>query len=190
MSAWIWEMLILVTALSVDTFAAGFVYGVSGVKVPGVSVWILTGVSGLLFVAALFVGGAAGRLLPEHLARVGGCLFLTVLGLWKLAAPFGRREAERADRNQDRRVSPMEAAVLGAMLSADGLAAGVGSGFLSGKISFLRVGAFGLGSSVAAGMGAFLLGKWCGRSLSCRFQTNLCWISGALLLLLAVIKLF
>ena len=121
MSAWIWEMLILVMALSVDTFAAGFVYGVSGVKVPGVSVWILTGVSGLLFVAALFVGGAAGRLLPEHLARVG---------------------------------------------------------------------AFGLGSSVAAGMGAFLLGKWCGRSLSCRFQTNLCWISGALLLLLAVIKLF
>lgn len=183
-------MLILVTALSVDTFAAGFVYGVNGVKVPGGSVWILTGVSGILFVGALFAGGAAGKLLPEILTRTGGFLFLLILGIRKLAEPSGHREAERADRNRDRQVSPAEAAVLGCMLSADGLAAGVGAGFLSEKIDFFQVGMFGLVSSVTAGIAAFLLGKWCGRSLASCFQVNLCWVSGVLLLLLAVMKLF
>lgn len=52
MPYWILELLILVVALSVDAFAASFVYGADRVKIPVSSVLVIAGISsGILFLS-------------------------------------------------------------------------------------------------------------------------------------------
>ena len=53
MSASVYDILLLVTALSVDAFAACFIYGADRVKIPLLSACIITGVSSAVLLAFL-----------------------------------------------------------------------------------------------------------------------------------------
>lgn len=177
------EMLLLVTALSVDAFAAGFVYGVSKIKVPFVSVLIVTGVSSLILAGSLLAGNLVSSLIPGNLTQYFSFMLLFVLGIIKLFDHSGHEEAEAADRNRDAFVSPGEAFALGAALSVDSLAAGVGAGIQMNQIpaAFL--------ASFAAGVLAIPLGTRLGRLIAAHCRSNLGWLSGILLILLAFMKL-
>ena len=179
----LFEILILVTALSVDAFAAGFVYGVSKIKVPFSSVAVVTGISSLLLVISLLAGNALSTLIPGNLTRYFSFLLLFVLGLVKLFDRSGHEEAEAANKNQDDLVSPTEAMTLGVALSIDSLAAGIGAGISMSRIPA----AFGL--SFLVGALAVRLGCRLGGLISSHCRSNLCWISGVLLILLAFMKL-
>ena len=124
----LFEIFVLVTALSVDAFAAGFAYGVSRIKVPFVSVLIVTGVSSLTLIFSLLVGSVVSSLIPERLTQQFSFLLLFVLGLVKLFDRSKHNEAEEANKNKDDLVSPMEALTLGIALSIDSLAVGIGAG--------------------------------------------------------------
>ena len=128
------EILLLVTALSVDAFAAGFAYGVSKIKVPFLSVLIVSGVSSLTLAVSLFLGGVAGSLIPQGLTRQFSFVLLFVLGVVKLFDRSRHDEAEAANKNQDDLVSPGEALTLGAALSLDSVAAGIGAGVAASRI--------------------------------------------------------
>ena len=177
------EILVLVTALSVDAFAAGFVYGVSKIKVPFVSVLIVTGVSCVMLAVSLLAGNLVSSLIPENLTRHFSFLLLFVLGLVKVFDRSSHDEAEAADKNKDAFVSPAEALTLGAALSIDSLAAGVGAGIKTASIpsAFLL--------SCLVGVLAIVLGSRLGRAISSYFRSNLCWVSGVLLIILAFMKL-
>ena len=93
MYTFLFEILLLVTALSVDAFAAGFAYGVSKIKVPFISVIIVTGISSLILVISLLAGNVVSSLIPGNLTSYFSFLLLFVLGLVKL---FDRSKIGRA----------------------------------------------------------------------------------------------
>ncbi len=183
MSSYLFEILILVTALSVDAFAAGFVYGVSKIKVPFLSVIIVTAISSLILVVSLLAGSLVSRLLPGNVTEYFSFLLLFILGLVKLFDRTRHEEAETADKNKDAVLSPTEAFALGAALSIDSLAVGIGAGIPSSYIptAFL--------ASAWIGALAVLLGSLLGRLIASHCRSNLCWVSGVLLILLAFMKL-
>ena len=183
MSSSILEISVLVTALSVDSFAAGFTYGVSKIKVPFASVAILTGISSLTLAASLLAGSAVCSLIPERLTGQFSFLLLFVLGLVKLFDRSKHNEAEEANKNKDDLVSPAEALTLGVALSIDSVAAGIGAGILTEHIPAAFAASFLVGAL------AVMSGSYLGRIISARCSSNLCWVSGCLLLLLAFMKL-
>jgi len=178
------ELILLVTAVSVDAFAAGFSYGVNRIKVPLVSVLMVSGISALLLGAALLVGCLAGSLVPSHLTKSVSFVILFVLGLTKLLDRSAHEEAERVNKNQDFCISPEEAVILGLVLSVDSLAAGIGAGIQAAQIPAACI------LSFAVGTMAIGLGRTLGQMLAARCKSNLCWLSGSLLLLLAFMKVF
>ncbi len=183
MYSFLFEILLLVTALSVDAFAAGFVYGVSKIKVPLASIIVVTGISSLILVCSLITGNLISRLIPGNLTQYFSFLLLFVLGLTKLFDRSRHDEAETADKNKDAFVSPTEAFTLGVALSIDSLAAGIGAGIGSAYIPVAFLASFLIGAL------ALIAGSWLGGLISSRCRLNLCWISGVLLILLAFMKL-
>lgn len=155
-----WEIGILVIALSADALAAGLAYGAGGIRLPIVSLATACGVSSLILTLSLLTGEIAGEMLPAGAVKMFGFLMLAALGFWKLLAHTDGESAREADKNKDRLVSPMEALALGAALSADSLAAGVGAGALDMP---LLPAVF---ASFLAGAAALLAGQWMGRRLS------------------------
>ena len=183
MRSFVFEIMLLVTAVSVDAFAAGFTYGVSKVRVPFTSVLIVTGVSSLVLGFSLAAGSLLCRLVPGNMAQYVSFVILFVLGIVKLFDRSRHEEAEQADKNQDAFVSAEEATVLGAALSLDSLAAGVGAGVHASQIPSAFLLSFLVGA-LAVEAGGLL-----GRLISTRCQSNLCWVSGILLIVLAFVKL-
>jgi putative Mn2+ efflux pump MntP len=177
------EIILLVTAVSVDAFGAGFAYGVHRIRVPWVSVIIIAGMSGLTLVFSLLAGNVIGSLIPERLTRYFSFLLLFILGLVKLFDRSGHHEAEEANKDQDDLVSPAEALTLGIALSVDCIAAGIGAGIPGAEIPGTFILSFFIGA-IAVWSGSGL-----GHLIAVRCRSNLCWVSGCLLLLLAFMKL-
>lgn len=185
----------LVTALSADALAAGLAYGAGGIRLPPASLAAASAVSSLVLGLSLLAGRLAGVSLPAGTVKIFGFLLLALLGIWKLAARSGGKKAEEADKNKDRLVSLSEALALGAALSADSLAAGVGAGALNMPLLPAVAASFAAGAAAFAGGGR--LGRaLCGRSRDCaRVSSGPAKrvdperISGFLLLILAFLKL-
>ena len=160
MTVLFWETGMLVAALSADAFAAGLAYGAGGIRLPAVSAFTASAVSSVILAFSFLLGRMAGGALSEGMVKAAGFLILTALGIWKLVDGAGGKDAEEADKNRDRRLSPAEALVLGAALSADSLAAGIGAGAFDMPIFPAAAASF------AAGVAALFLGCRLGRSLS------------------------
>lgn len=177
------EMLILVTALSVDSFAAGFAYGVSKTRIPMISVTITTLISSLMLIVSLLAGGFLQGLVPVSLTGIISFLILFILGLIKLFDRCGHTEADNANKDGDDLLSPSEAVSLGLALSIDSLAAGIGAGVMAINIPAAFI------TSLILGAVSILSGRELGAVISGRFRSNFTWVSGVLLILLAIMKL-
>jgi len=92
-------------------------------------------------------------------------------------------EPEQADIDASRILSPKEAVYLAVALSLDGLSVGFGAG-LSGANPVLVV-----GLSLIFGFLAVIFGALLGRRFAEKFSLDLSWFSGALLIILAVLRL-
>lgn len=177
-------LLLLIPALCADAFAASFVYGAGHVKIPVLSACIINLLStGILSVSLLF-----GSLLRPFLSAdlpVFLCASLLVLsGASKLNAAPTENMAENANRNKPEILSPSEALFLGAGLSLDNGAAGIGAG-LSGSSLLAVILLSVLFGFLSIYMGCSL-GKRAGRLAGHDFSKY----GGALLILLGLLKLF
>lgn len=178
------QIFMLAVAVSVDGFGAGFAYGVGKVRVPIHSLFIVSAVSSVMLGASLGAGCLIGGFLPETAARVIGIVTLLLLGTVKLFDCAGGREAKEANQNGDLLLSAKEALFLGVALSLDSIAAGIGVGTESAVMLWAIPAAF------AANICMMWSGSQVGKVLSHKIKTNLNWVSGALLLLLAFIRAF
>jgi len=178
------KMLILVTALSVDSFAVGFAYGVSKTRIPMISVTITTLISSMMLIISLLAGSFLQGLIPTSLTGIISFLTLFILGLIKLFDRCGHAEANDANKDGDDLLSPSEAVSLGLALSIDSLAAGIGAGVMEVNIPAALI------TSLLLGAVSILGGRKLGAVIFNRFRSNLSWVSGALLILLAIMKLF
>jgi putative sporulation protein YtaF len=89
----------------------------------------------------------------------------------------------KADKDMSNTLSPGEAFALAAALSVDSLASGLGAGLVGVNIFRIAV------ISVAMGIIAITLGGLLGRFAGLKSKLDLSWMSGAILIVLAVLKL-
>lgn len=204
------QLFMLLTALSLDAFAASFVYGTDNVKIPAVSVTIITALStGILFFF-LFLGKWCGSFIPPGLTSAICFFLLFLLGLIKLfdstlktlirKSGCSQKKmyfsisdlnfiltvyADPAKANEDDMtvLSPVEALSLGIALSLDSAAAGFGAGMMVVHLPMT------LCLSILLNAAAILGGCYLGRTLVKKVNMDLSWLSGLLLLALAFSKL-
>lgn len=204
------QLFLLITALSLDAFAASFVYGTDNVKIPAVSVAVISGLSTGILLFFLLLGKWFGALIPPDVTAMLSFLLLFLLGLVKLFDSTLKSLIRRskssskklcfsisdvnfiltvyadpatANREDIAILSPFEALSLGIALSLDSAAAGFGAGMMVLHLPATIL------LSLALNTAAVLLGSWLGRVIVKRSNLELSWLSGLLLILLACSKL-
>ncbi len=214
MPSWMIELTVLAAALSVDAFAAGFVYGAGRVRIPAASALMVAAISSGMLLAALGLGSIAGGLAAEKWADLAGFLLLSALAAAKLFDSSLKsliRRRGKIQKKMDREwkvsalnlhlilsvyadvekanpddsiLTPAEALPLGAALSLDSGLAGIGAGMYGIPLAAAAL------FSMAANMAAIAAGSGLGRLASGRGNLNLSWVSSLLLLGLALSRLF
>lgn len=78
------QLIMLVTALCLDSFAASFVYGAERVRIPAASVAVLSGLSTAVLILSLLLGSGVGHIVPQRLTELFCFLILFLIGFVKL----------------------------------------------------------------------------------------------------------
>lgn len=100
------EILLLVTAVSVDSFAVSLSYGINRVKIPFSSLLILSVISSGTLACSLLAGNLLVGLIPSWFTRTAGFAVLFALGLVKLFDRSCDSQAEKANRDNDNLLTP------------------------------------------------------------------------------------
>lgn len=197
--------LIFILVMSLDIFAASFVYGADKIKIPLKSGWTISIVCSFTLFLALFAGSFICGLLPAKLGAYIGFLVLFILGIMKLfdflikswIKPCKKEfhflsfhfflqvvcDSKEADKDKSKSLGIAEACLLALSLNIDEMAAGVGAGFSgSSKILVLIL------SLIFAFLSVYI-GEYTGARLSKKTNLNLSWLGGVILLILAFMKL-
>ena len=204
------QLIMLVTALCLDSFAASFVYGAERIRIPAASVAVLSGLSTAVLILSLLLGSGVGHIVPQRLTELFCFLILFLIGFVKLfdgalkslirrfPLPEKRLKfsvsqfhfiltvyADPAAANEEdiSVLSPSEALFLGLSLSLDSAAAGFGAGMTAFSLPLITLLALGLNTA------SVLLGSCLGKRLASRSSLDLSWLCGLLLIALAFFKL-
>ena len=191
--------LCFVGALSLDTLAASFSYGVRGIRIPPLSAAVMRLIGFLMLAASLGVSDLLRAKIPAGWAKGIGFVLLFGMGVWKLwecvqgklrarAAEDHRflsvvQDCTKADADESKTLSVKEAVLLTTALSLDTLAAGVGAGLCEGEPLLILVFSF-FTEAAALHLGCFL-----GCRLSEKKTADFSWLSGVVLILLALARL-
>jgi putative sporulation protein YtaF len=89
-------MLALALAVSLDGLSAGMMYGIRKIRIPALSIGIVSGLSAFVLFGSMAVGGLFVEWLPERAAQWIGAGILIAIGIWALVqmAMTSRRESE------------------------------------------------------------------------------------------------
>lgn len=205
-SDWI-QMTALAAALSLDAFFAGMGYGASGVRITRAAALAAAGCCAGVLAAGMLLGGLLEPLLSASAARWIGTLTLALLGCGKIGGGALKKRIRQADAGQvsfrlldfrcilrvyadpgkadadsSRSISPAEGLALGAALSMDGAAAGLGAGLAGGNLPAVLL-VFAMTAALLAG-GAAL-----GRRMRQAGKGDADWLAGGILLALALARL-
>ncbi len=200
----------IVTALSMDAFVASFAYGANKVKIPFSSVTAINVICSSILAISLFFGSLISNFIPETVTHIICFLILFILGLTKTGESIvswisEKKEnftknmkisfmgiafdinmgikKEQAKINSDKVLKLREASSLSVALSLDGLAVGFGAALANANS--LQIVAF----SLVSDMLAVMLGCFLGNKIAEKTSFNLSWLSGAMLMILAFLKL-
>lgn len=204
------EAILLVTALSIDAFMASIAYGTNKIKIPFYSVATINIVCTFLLGVSLYFGSIVREVVPGNFVGLVGIVILLGLGIYQLfegvikslIAKYLVKDKKinfqlfdfrfvleiyvdetKADFDKSRRLNPKEALALALALSIDGLAAGFGSAL--GNINYTQI----LLCSLIFHMLAVWIGVWVGGRIAQKVKVNISWVSGAILISLALVRL-
>ncbi|MCI8622725.1 MAG: sporulation membrane protein YtaF [Provencibacterium sp.] len=201
----------LVFALCLDSFVASFAFGAQQIRIPPLPAMMISAVCAATLGVSLLIGSLLRPFLPPGLCPAAGFSILLLLGVTRLLDSGIKNLIRRsqsgsarlqfhfmsfqcilriyadntaADSDHSQSLSCLEAAPLALALSADSLAAGFGAGIAeTGSAAVMTA------LSFLAGLLLVGLGAVAGRAVAKRTDLNLSWLSGAVLILLAVGKL-
>ena len=170
------EVILLVAALSADSFAASVSYGLSNIRIGFFrSILISLVCSGFLLASVLLADLAEGCI-PMIFTTLGSFAILFVTGLVKLL--------QKPESTNPEQLSFPKTVLFAVSMSLDGIAAGFGAGLAAGSgIAAL---------SVTAPVITFLtvyIGNYAGLRLNRKSPVFLQKIGGAVIILIAVSKL-
>ena len=203
------ESLLLVLSLCVDALVASFAYGTNKIKIPVISSMILTSISTVFLMISIAAGSFIHGFISETLAQSICFIILFLLGFLRIfegllksylnkkslsshnieVTVFSFKlvlnvyaDVTAADLDHSKSLSIKEALYLGTALSLDSLIIGFGAALA--PISFLEVTLLSIiFNFIAIATGAFI-GSKCAEKL----DIDLSWISGVILIILALLK--
>ncbi|MFQ9872612.1 MAG: manganese efflux pump [Oscillospiraceae bacterium] len=201
--------LLLVLSVLPDCFLASFAYGSSKIKIPFPCILVIS----LVGSGALFASLCASRLIstwiPPSVCRYLSFFLLLFLGISSLfqngikdylrrrSQPQGQMtfhmgelrfilnvylDETQADRDNSKTLNLPESLYLALALSVDSLAIGLSIGF--SPTNLLETLLFALAGHIAA----VLAGLFLGRRFSSRLNLQISWLSGAVLIVLALVR--
>jgi len=205
------EPLLLVSSVCIDAFVASIAYGTNRIKIPIVSAIIVSFIGSLILGISLFFGGYIKAFLPGNLPIILSFSILLLLGVYRLFEGIFKNyiqekskldkpltfklfdinfvlqvyaDETKADFDKSKTLTPKEAFYLATALSFDSLAVGFGSSLVGG--GYLQT----VFLCLILGIIAVLLGVFIGKKLMEKSNINLSWLSGVILMILALYKLF
>lgn len=203
------ESLLLVFSLSIDTFVASIAYGTSKIKIPFYSALIINGVCSVFLATSLLVGSVFKDFLQPSVATTLSFCLLFILGVYRLFECFFKSYIQKfsnigvpltfklfdfkfvleiyanetkADYDKSKVLTAKEAFYLSVALSLDSLAVGFGSSL--GSVHYFEV----IFLSLVIGLIALLVGCFLGSKFIEKIDINLSWLSGVMLIVLAIIR--
>ncbi len=205
------QSLLLVLSLCLDTFVASIAYGTDKIKIPFYSSIIINLVCSLFLGVSLFLGDILKDFLPMNIATYLSFFLLLSLGVYRIFEVFCKKyinkfsnkdtpltfkifdfkfvlqiyaDEIKADYDKSKLLSAKEAFYLAVALSLDSLAVGFGSAL--GYVNYIEV----IVLCFLVGIICLLLGSYLGQHFASKMNINLSWLSGVLLIILAVIRTF
>lgn len=204
------EIILLVTAVSLDLFVTSFGYGTNKIKIPISSALIINIICTLALIISLIFGNIISSFISHIITSVACSLILIILGIIKLFDStiktfINKNEnlnkelefsifnlkfilniyanPENADTDLSKVLSIYEALPLAVALSLDGLAVGFGAGIVS--VSILEIAL----TSMSLGIIAVLSGSIIGNKLASITNLNLSWISRYIINYIGIIQI-
>lgn len=195
---------LFVCALCLDTFFTACSYGISKIRIPLHSGLLISGIGAAMLLLSLLCSHWLSLWIPASWCQYGGVLILAALGGGTICRSISARthhhtmpqqsdppshflavclDAESADADHSKHICPKEAVLLAVALSLDSLAGGLGAGLE--QLHPWRT----AGVCFLIGSAAVLSGQKIGKRLTPRTPGDYSWISGCLLLLLALLRL-
>ena len=174
------ESILMVSALSVDTFVASFAYGTGKIRIPFSSVFLISFVCSAVLSCSMLLGSLVGPCFPHLFTKTAAFCVLTGLGLYYIMHP---QNTPDADKDHSKSLSLKESAVFAFAMSIDNTAVGVSAGLLS--CNFIYAAIICLILTTAVVKGGSVLG-WKAAGLSKKDHS---WVGGLLLILLALMQL-
>ena len=200
------QLLILLCALSIDTFATSLAYSAQKIKIPKLSALLISFICSLVVALGIETSSAAIWFLPAKKLSGISAFILVVLGFLK-SFEFRIKnrikknnkkyfrflnfnffieiicDSTQADLDRSKELSVKEAYPLALALSLDGFAAGISAGLLGFSVGSTFI------LSFIFGVFAIALGTFSGKKLSQKNTSDLSWLSGIILLILGILKL-
>ena len=204
--------LMLAVACSVDCAVTGFAYGANKTKIQLLYGLIISLLCSLALGASLILGEALSRVVPSVITLAVSSVILVIIGTYKILdstvknilrkknginsyktfSLFGLRvivniSGELNENKELKSLSVFGAILLAIALSLDGLGVGFGAGLLGiGTTAYIIIIAFSFITNTAF----LFIGQLLGAKAASKTTINLAWISGFLLIGLAVFNLF
>lgn len=198
------DSLILVIALSIDSFLAALAYGTKRIRIPITSA-VLVSVIGTVFLGlSLFAATLLQQFIPQQFCLIVSFIMFLLMGLScifqgiikKILKEHDNKQVKLhysgisfvlniyldetcADSDQNYHLSLREAFYLAIALSIDSLVSGFAFGI--SIVNPLPV----LLCNLCIGIFVILFGAWMGKKIAYRQKRDLSWISGILFLMLA-----
>ena len=89
------SLLLLAFALSLDGFGVGITYGLRKMKIPLLSIVIISLCSGVVICVSMQVGVLLARVVSPHAASSIGAVILVLMGCWSLFQMLTQKEKEQ-----------------------------------------------------------------------------------------------
>lgn len=195
---------LLAAAVCMDVFFAAIGCSMSGIWIPKRCAALISAVGTVFLGISLMGGSLLGQLLPEAIYRYGGAFLLLLMGIaallkealravFRAHRPHIRRRAlglvidicfdeTLADTDGSKTLSMTEACSFAAAMSIDSLASGIGAGLHGAGIPFC------LALTLVLGYLFTVFGSKLGKR--CCTKSRFTWLGGAMLVLLALCRLF
>jgi len=205
------ESLLLVSSVCIDAFVASIAYGTNKIKIPIISAIIISFIGSFVLGISLFFGGFIKDCLPGNLPIILSFSILMFLGFYRLFEGLFKNyiqakstldkpltfklfdihfvlqvyaDETKADFDKSKTLTSKESFYLAFALSFDSLAVGFGSSLVgSGYLQTVFL-------CLILGIIAVLVGVFIGKKLIEKSNVNLSWLSGIILMILALNKLF
>jgi len=205
------EILLLVLSVSIDSFIASISYGSSKIKIPIISALIVDIISSSMLGFSLIFGSFIQNYISINTAKLISFMILFFLGFYRLfegllksyinnktkdSPPLQFKLLDlnfvlqvyanetKADIDKSKVLSYKEAIYLSVALSLDSIAVGFGSSLI--LINYIQV----FIVSIIIGLLVIIFGSLLGKKFAEMTNLNLSWLSGAMLIILAFLRVF